>query len=304
MTLISGNQEVERLRSQIATLEQLLQVHEMTALQQTRRLEQAIRKLESKSRELDELNRELESRVESRTAELQAAVHELEAFCYAVSHDLRAPLRSLDGFSQALMEDYKSKLDEDGELYLQRIRANSQKMAELIDSLLHLSRLGRMEMNTADLNLSDLVQQCVNEMQSSQPRPEIEVRIEPDVHVRGDHNLLRAVVTNLVSNAWKFTSRTPSPSMDFGVTDQDGKPVCYLRDNGAGFDMRYVSKLFGAFQRLHHNEEFEGTGIGLATVQRIVRRHGGQIWAEGRVGQGACFYFTLPGLQQKKEKCA
>ncbi len=304
MTETSQSQEIDRLRSQVATLEQLLQVHESTALHQARRLQQVIRSLEAKTKQFEDLNRELEARVQDRTAELQAAVHELEAFCYSVSHDLRAPLRSLDGFSQALLEDYGDKLDAEATLYLARIRANSQKMAELIDSLLHLSRLGRMEMHAETVNLSDLVQQAANELQSSQPRPEMTVRIEPDIYADGDRNLYRAVVMNLMSNAWKFTSRTQSPCIEFGIEERDGQRFCFLRDNGAGFDMKYVDKLFGAFQRLHHSTEFEGTGIGLATVQRIIRRHGGQISAEGKVHAGACFSFALPGLQQKKEKCA
>ncbi len=297
-------QEIERLRSRASTLEQLLQVHEATALSQTRRLEQVIRSLEAKSAEVVELNRELENRVVSRTSELQAAVHELEAFCYSVSHDLRAPLRTLDGFSLALLEDYDDKLDEDGRVYLARIRANSQKMAELIDSLLQLSRLGRMEMKYEDVNLSELALQGISELQNSQPRQQVNVHIEPLIHTRGDLGLLRAAMVNLVSNAWKFTSKTESPYIEFGIAHRPEGTVCYLRDNGAGFDMKYSPKLFGAFQRLHHPSEFEGTGVGLATVQRIIRRHGGQIWAEGEPNQGATFYFTLPELQQVKDKCA
>ncbi len=283
--------EVERLRSQIATLEQLLSVHEETALEQTRRLQQ-------KTGEISQLNAELEERVQSRTAELQATLSELQAFSYSVSHDLRSPLRSLDGYSQALMEDYGGKLDEQGQFFLERIRANAQKMAELIDSLLILSRVTRADIRPVRLDLSALAQQIVSSLRAADPQRRVECVIANGMQAYGDPKLLEVALQNLLQNSWKFTSKREAARIEIGVRDMDGANVCYVRDNGAGFDMKYASKLFLAFQRLHDVQQFEGTGIGLATVQRIIKRHGGRIWAEGQPENGACFYFTLNGLDK------
>ncbi len=304
-TSVDPAQELVRLKSQITTLEQLLEVHEATAMQQAIRLEAAVEKLQEKSREVEELNRELETRVALRTSELQLAVQELETFCYSISHDLRAPLRTLDGFSQALLEDYGDKLDAEGKMFLDRIRKNSQHLAQLIDSLLQLSRLSRLDMKTEQVDLSQMATAIVSDLARAHPRPEMKVRIQPGVEAEGDSSLLQNVLANLLENAWKFSAKVPHPTIDFGM-DSDGKEhFCYVRDNGAGFDMRFESKLFGAFQRLHRPGEFEGTGIGLATVQRIIRRHRGRIWAHAEVNRGATFYFTLPSLRQSAvEGCA
>lgn len=239
------------------------------------------------------LNAELEQRVAERTSQLTAVNGELEAFSYSVSHDLRAPLRALDGFSQALQEDYAHALDADGLDFLKRIRAASQRMGQLIDDLLALSQLTRAEMRHEPLNISKLAQQIVNEICESQPNRTVNFVIQPDLMVRGDNRLLRLMLVNLLNNAWKFTSKTSDARIEFGLTSKDDRQVYFVRDNGAGFDMAYANKLFGAFQRLHKATEFEGTGIGLAIVQRVIHRHGGHVWAEGALSQGATFYFSL-----------
>jgi len=240
------------------------------------------------------LNDELEQRVIQRTQQLEAANQELEAFAYSVSHDLRAPLRAIDGFSLALVEDYKGQLDDGAISYLDRVRAASQRMGELIDDLLKLSRITRSEMVHHLVNLSALVEEITTELQDSDPDRDVTFHIQPGISAQGDQQLLRVMLTNLLNNAWKFTSKKEQAIIEFGCLDNDaGIPVHFVRDNGAGFNMDYADKLFGTFQRLHSRYEFEGTGIGLATVKRIVLRHGGRIWAEGEVGHGATFYFTL-----------
>lgn len=245
--------------------------------------------------QIQALNQDLERRVANRTAQLEAANKELEAFSYSVSHDLRAPLRSIDGFSLSLLERYGEQLDEKGKHYLQRVRAGCQRMGELIDSLLYLARMTRMQMQCQTVNLSAIVEAIATELTHSQPERHVTFTIAPQVLARGDLNLLKIVLENLINNAWKFTLNKANACIEFGVlSESDSETTCFVRDNGAGFDMTYVEKLFAAFQRLHTTNEFPGNGIGLATVQRIIHRHGGHIWAEGIVEQGAKFYFTLP----------
>ncbi|OPZ82864.1 MAG: Phytochrome-like protein cph1 [bacterium ADurb.Bin429] len=237
----------------------------------------------------------LETRVEERTAALQAANKELEAFSYSVSHDLRAPLRSIDGFSKVLLERYSELLDERGRDYLDRIRAAAQRMGQLIDDLLGLSRIGRREMRRETVNLSSLATEILTELHEREPDRIVETVITPDAVAEGDPELLRIVLTNLLGNAWKFTREREITRIEFGVSVRDHQRAYFIRDNGAGFDMAYVDKLFSPFQRLHTETEFPGTGIGLAIVQRIIHRHGGMVWAESAVGEGATFTFTLGG---------
>ena len=243
--------------------------------------------------EILKLNEELEQRVIERTVQLEAVNKELEAFSYSVSHDLRAPLRSIDGFSHAFLEDYGTMVDDKGKDYLQRVRSASQRMAQLIDDLLNLSRLTRAEMRREKVNLSEMVERITDELQKSQPERHVEFRIAENVLAEGDPRLLRIVLDNLIGNAWKYTAKHEQASIEFNIEQKNGQQAYYVRDDGAGFDMAYADKLFGAFQRLHAVSDFPGTGIGLVTAQRIVRRHGGEIWAESKVEQGATFYFTL-----------
>ena len=239
-----------------------------------------------------ELNR-AKDELQMVNAALESANKELESFSYSVSHDLRAPLRSIDGFSLALLEDYAEKLDEEGREHLQRVRSATQRMAELIDDMLTLSRVTRSEMRLVKVDLSAMAKSIAAELRRSQPERKVEFVIAEELLAHGDGGLLKAALENLMGNAWKFTSKRPAAKIEFGAAQHNGAPVYFVRDNGAGFDATYANKLFGAFQRLHAETEFSGTGIGLATVQRIVHRHGGQVWAEGEIGHGATFYFTL-----------
>jgi len=236
----------------------------------------------------------LNERLQGRAAELEAANRELESFSYSVSHDLRAPLRSMDGFSQALLEDYSDKLDEQGRDYLARIQNSAQLMAQLIDDILELARITRTEMRLEDVNLSDLAHSIASELRKAEPERHVDVAVSPGLVARGDAKLLRVVLVNLLNNAWKFTSKVPRPRIEFGVMQRDDKKAYFVRDNGAGFDMAHADKLFNPFQRLHSAAEFPGSGVGLASAQRIIQRHGGEVWAEGKVARGATFYFTLP----------
>jgi len=243
--------------------------------------------------EIHRLNEELEQRVITRTAQLEAANKELEAFSYSVSHDLRAPLRAIDGFSQALLEENAGQLDDAGQDYLRRVRAATQRMGTLIDDLLALSRVARVELRRENVALTELARAIVSELAERDPERRVEFVAEDDFNVDGDSRLLRVVLENLLGNAWKFTQERSKAKIELGQETKDGSPVFFVRDNGAGFDMAYVDKLFGAFQRLHPASEFPGTGVGLATVQRIIHRHGGRVWAEGKVDHGATFYFTI-----------
>ena len=235
----------------------------------------------------------LESLVAQRTALLEATNKELEAFVYSVSHDLRAPLRAIDGFSQAILEDYHDKLDETGKDHIARVRAATQRMGELIDDLLNLSRINRSDIKTQKVDFSELVRSVEKELRKIYPERHVESIIAPDVCVNGDPNLLRIVLENLIGNAWKFTSKKDNVRIEFGLQKKADSVIFFIRDNGAGFDMTFYDKLFVPFQRLHSVTDFPGTGIGLALVQRIVHKHKGRIWAEGVKDHGATFYFTL-----------
>ncbi len=239
------------------------------------------------------LNVELEQRVAQRTQELQVANRELESFSYSVSHDLRAPLRAIEGFSSLLETEYAAQLDARGRDYFKRVRAGAIRMGRLIDDLLNLSRISRQEMHRGPVNLSALAQEAAQELQAAEPERRVKWSIAPEIKAEGDSGLLRIVLQNLIGNAWKYSSKREQAQIEFGVSQWDGRPAYFVRDNGAGFDMAYADKLFGAFQRLHSTEDFPGTGIGLATVARIIRRHAGSVGAESKVHEGATFYFTL-----------
>ncbi len=245
--------------------------------------------------ELQDLTQDLERRVLERTAQLEAANGELEAFSYSVSHDLRAPLRGIDGFSQVLQEDYQDRLDEAGRSHLARIRAGTGRMGELIEDLLNLAKVGRGELNLAEVDLSALAGDILAGLARTEPERRLAARIQPGLTVRADPRLLRVALENLLGNAWKFTSGRELPVIELGeAAPGAGERTFFVRDNGAGFPMDQVDRLFASFQRLHSTAEFAGTGIGLTIVQRIIHRHGGRIRAEGEPDRGATFHFTLP----------
>ena len=245
--------------------------------------------------EIRRLNTELEKRVIERTAQLEAANKELQAFSYSVSHDLRAPLRSIDGFTQALAQDYQESLDETGRDYINRVRNAVKKMSELIEAMLSLSRLTRGEITYETVDLSQTAQKIFDELKAREPGRKVDFIIQEGIKAKGDSQMLRIVLDNLLGNAWKFTSKHPTAKIEFGEKEVEGKTTYFVRDDGAGFVKEYAGKLFTAFQRLHTQEQFPGIGIGLATVQRIIHHHGGKAWAQGDVEKGATFYFTLCG---------
>jgi two-component system sensor kinase len=250
--------------------------------------------LREREEQLRSFNAELEQRVQERTHKLKEANKELEAFSYSVSHDLRAPLRAIDGFSRILVEDYTDKLDDDGKRVLEVIRSNTQNMGRLIDDLLAFSRLSRKQMEAAPVDMDGLASDVFQQLKSVIGDQPIEFNLAPLPDVEGDPALIRQVFVNLLSNAAKYSRPRPKTVIEVNGRRENGDCVYSVKDNGVGFDMTYAKKLFGVFQRLHSVEEFEGTGVGLAIVQRIVHRHGGRVWAEGKVDEGATFYFSLP----------
>lgn len=256
-----------------------------------------LRSRDSQYRVAQELQRRREAEValRRRTEELAVAYKEMESFSYSVSHDLRAPLRTLRNFSDILLEDYSDVLDSIGKDYLDRISKASQKMANLIDDMLRLSRISRQEMTTEELDLSAMAQKIAEDLRQTNPDRSVEVTIEESCRAYGDRQLMHIALTNLLGNAWKYSCKKDRARVEFGCRKDDDCPVFYIRDNGAGFPMDYADRLFVPFQRLHSDEEFPGTGIGLPIVQRVIARHGGKIWAESKVGEGAVFYFTMGG---------
>jgi light-regulated signal transduction histidine kinase (bacteriophytochrome) len=227
--------------------------------------------------------------------ELESINKELEAFSYSVSHDLRAPLRSIDGFSQAILEDYSDKLNDEGKDYIIRVRKATQYMGKIIDDLLKLSRITRQPIEKKKVNLAEISRSIINNLKENEPKRKVRISIDTDLTVIGDDQLLRLALENLIGNAWKFSSVKSSTEIEIGKTKKNAKNVIFIKDNGAGFNMKYVDKLFVPFQRLHSNGEFPGTGIGLGIVNRIIHRHGGKIWGESKEDKGATFYFTLEG---------
>jgi two-component system, sensor histidine kinase and response regulator len=250
-------------------------------------------KLEEKVTELEDANQLLEQRVRDRTAELEAAVHELEAFSYSVSHDLRAPLRAMDGFSRMLVERFGDEFSDDARGYLERIRGSAQRMSQLIDDLLAFARLSRKPLTRTTVRPGELVKEILEELEPERQGRRIEERVGILPSCQADPSLLKQVYVNLLQNAFKFTRNQDVAQIDIGFSKTDDGVVYHVKDNGAGFDMQYADKLFGVFQRLHRPTEFEGTGVGLATCQRIIHRHGGRIWADAAPDRGASFYFTI-----------
>jgi two-component system, sensor histidine kinase and response regulator len=285
----------EILRSKVAVFVELarknaqLREHAELLEQKNRELQNANTQLREADEEIGGLNHRLERRV----VELSDLNRELDAFGYTVSHDLRAPMIRIDGFTRALEEHCGQQLDEQARLYIHRVRSSSQKMCQLVDDLLNFSRVSRLDLRPQFVDLSEMARSIAAELQSREPDRRVEFVIAPRLAVTGDSALLRIVLVNLFENSWKFTRKRETAQIEFGVTYQDGVDAFFLKDDGAGFDPKYREKLFRPFERLHPSAEFEGTGIGLATVERIVRRHGGRVWAEGAVDRGATFYFTV-----------
>ncbi len=271
----------EFVRSKVSVFVELAMWSELL-----RRQAEQLRDGEQAARELAETRAEL-------VRDLEHKNRELESFSYAVSHDLRAPLRRIEAFSRAVLESQGARLDPDGQRFLDRIQEASRQMSQLIDDVLHLSKVSRAELRQQEVDLSGLATAILERLRESETGRVVETRVRPGVTVTGDGRLLRIALGNLLENAWKFTAREPTGRIEFGMTTAAGEPTYFVRDNGAGFDMAYVDRLFGPFQRLHLASEFPGSGIGLATVQRIIHRLGGRVWAEGLVGEGATFSFTL-----------
>ncbi len=286
----------EILRSKVSVFVELARKTDLVR-RQAREMQRLNESLRSQVARLERAEREIRSlnvRLERRAEELLAVNQELEAFSYSVSHDLQEPLRGIDGFTQALVEDWAGALGPEGQDQLRRVRAAAQRMGRLIDDLLQLSRVTRAELHSVPVDLSALAREVAGELRERDPARAVDFRIPDGIAARGDPRLLRLVLQNLMGNAWKFTSRRPDAVIEFSATPGDRGVTYGVRDNGVGFDMAFAGKLFRPFQRLHLRSEFAGSGVGLATVQRIVRRHGGRAWGEGEVGRGASFHFTLP----------
>lgn len=295
---ISKSSEIDVLKARLRA-----QLRRKQFEDDNRRIREELIKREAEASEA-KTNRELAEMRAVLVKELERSHKELETFSYSVSHDLRAPLRSVIGFSKALLEDYEKVVDDEGKKYLRKIMDSAHRMEELITGLLDFSRLSQQKVHSESVNLTEEVKMLIEELKSTQSTREIDCVIRENLVVQGDSTLLRVVLQNLLANAWKFTSKTKNPRIEFGVLGADQTPVYFVKDNGSGFNMKEVDKLFNAFQRLHEQSEFPGSGIGLATVQRIIQRHGGRVWAEGAVGEGATFYFTLQEKEENGKKAS
>jgi two-component system sensor histidine kinase/response regulator len=290
-TAVQKNQELTRLQEELQALNESL---EKKVEDRTAALRVEIAERRRAEAEVRELNLTLEHRVEERTRQLQEAIQQLEAFSYSISHDLRAPLRAIDGFSGILLEDYAEKLDAEGKRLLGSIRSNTQKMSQLIDDLLAFSRVSRQEIAMSAVSMDALTRAVIAELSPTATNKRMRIDIQPLPPALGDPAMIYQILVNLLSNAMKFSRTKEAPVIELGGRPEGDYNLYFCKDNGVGFDMKLADKLFGVFQRLHSEREFEGTGVGLAIVQRIIQRHGGQIWAEAEVGHGATFYFTLP----------
>ncbi len=282
--------EKDELGLLVNKLNQILMEFDETLQKRDRAEEQ----LKQKQRTIFQLNQQLEERVRQRTSELEGANQEMEAFTYSVSHDLRAPLRTISGFSDILLDEYGEQLDEQAHHYLERVRQGTQKMERLINDLLKLARVTRGDLHHSDVDLSAMANEILVEMGHGDPAREVKVNLPDRLCVHADKRFIRVVLENLLSNAWKYTEKEDQPEISMGCEKKGEQTVYFIKDNGAGFDMKYAHKLFTPFQRLHSSQQFDGTGVGLATVHRVIHRHGGEVWAQGEVGKGAIFYFTLP----------
>jgi len=295
--LEEAKKTIEMLQNELVAMDKGLNSLNMEL---EKRIDERTEKLKQAVEEIRLLNKELENRVEAKTADLTVANKELDAFAYSVSHDLRAPLRAVDGFSQILKEEYGEKLDEEGCRLVSVIQNSTREMGQLIDDLLVFSRLGRKEIKVWNIDMNILVQEILDKLRFNLSNRKIQFNVHTLPSSRGDRSMIHEVLMNLISNAIKFTAPREVAIIEINGETNGNENSYYVRDNGVGFDMKYADKLFRVFQRLHSKEEFEGTGIGLALVQRIINRHGGRVWAESTVNAGATFYFTLPPAEEKK----
>ncbi|MEJ7558459.1 MAG: ATP-binding protein [Pedobacter sp.] len=294
LELAFQNKEKEKRAAELVIANEELAFQNLEKEKRATELYNANQELKDAKSQIVELNIGLEQKIVERTSQLEAANQELESFSYSVSHDLRSPLRAINGFTQVLAEDYADKFDDDGRMVMEEIIANSKRMGQLIDNLLEFSHIGKQKLSIANVNMKALINTVVTELQQQELHRTIEVSILRLTNSQGDPNLIKQVLINLISNAFKYTGKKARAKVEIGSYTEAGQVIYYVKDNGVGFDMRYYDKLFGVFQRLHSNNEFEGTGVGLAIIHRIIAKHSGKVWAEAKVDEGACFYFSLP----------
>lgn len=288
------NKEKEKRAAELIIANEELAFQNLEKEKRATELFNANEELKKAKSQIFDLNVGLEQKIIERTSQLEAANQELESFSYSVSHDLRSPLRAINGFTQVLAEDYADRFDEDGRSLLAEIIANSVRMGELIDNLLEFSHIGKQRLSIAVIDMMNLADYVVKDLQRQESNREIEVSLLPLKNCKGDRNLIKQVLVNLISNAFKYTGKKAQAQVEIGSYTEEDQEIYFVKDNGVGFDMRYYEKLFGVFQRLHSNSQFEGTGVGLAIIHRIITKHAGKVWAEAKVNEGACFYFSLP----------